>query len=130
MQIYILATPASFSKHNVSFFRLMLHYLHGPLAALLFPVTECLHLPFEVSIYWIQHVLLLVVPIYLLICDYDEDDYNDDNLTYTAHEVKHSDLKISGVGASPIIWENNRKQNSNCRFLENWQISRKKLQRN
>ncbi len=112
MQIYILATPASFSKHNVSFFRLMLHYLHGPLAALLFPVTECLHLPFEVSIYWIQHVLLLVVPIYLLICDYDEDDYNDDNLTYTAHEVKHSDLKILGACASPNIskLENNSKK--------------------
>jgi hypothetical protein len=68
IQIYLLAVPAGLFPHNLFLYRLMLHYLHGPLAAILFPVTECLLLPFEVSTYWIQHVLMLVVPVYLLIC--------------------------------------------------------------
>ena len=81
----MLASPAGKYGVNMKIYRLMLHYLHGSLAAILFPVTECLHLPFEVSIYWIQHYLLLIVPFYLLICD---DEISDDGVTYSAHEVK------------------------------------------
>ena len=44
----------------------MLHTLHGPIAAMLFPTTEPLVLPFEVEIYWIQHILIVLVPLYLL----------------------------------------------------------------
>lgn len=69
LELYILAAPADLFRFNVTLFRTMLHYLHGPLAAILFPVTECLHMPFEKETYWIQHVLLLVVPFYLLLGD-------------------------------------------------------------
>ena len=34
--------------------------------ACLLPVTNTLFLPFEVATYWIEHVLLLIVPVYLL----------------------------------------------------------------
>jgi len=54
MQLYLLAVPAGRFRCNVTIYRLMLHYLHGPLTAILFPVTECLLLPFEVSTYWSQ----------------------------------------------------------------------------
>jgi len=33
----------------------------------LFPVTECLIMPFEVEIYYIQHYIILLVPLYLLL---------------------------------------------------------------
>lgn len=47
-------------------FRIHLFFLHGPLMAFIFPVTNTLFLPGEVATYWIEHVLLLVIPIYLL----------------------------------------------------------------
>ena len=34
--------------------------------ACILPVTNTLFLPFEVATYWIEHVLLLLVPLYLL----------------------------------------------------------------
>jgi len=49
----------------------MANLTHGPLTAILFPVTECLHLPFEAQTYWIQHLLLVIVPFYLILVDKD-----------------------------------------------------------
>ncbi len=34
--------------------------------ACLLPVTNTLFLPFEVATYWIEHFLLLIIPVYLL----------------------------------------------------------------
>ena len=51
---------------NLSHSRIHLFFLHCPIMACILPVTNTLFLPFEVATYWIEHILLLVVPVYLL----------------------------------------------------------------
>ena len=46
----------------------MLHWFHGPLLAIVFPVTNTLELPFEWQTYWWQHLLLVLVPFYMIFC--------------------------------------------------------------
>jgi len=69
LQMYLLAVPSESWSGNQTMFKLMLHTLHGPLAAILFPTTECLILPFEVEIYYIQHWIIILVPLYLLMIE-------------------------------------------------------------
>ena len=110
VQMYLLASEATSKNNHV--FQMMLHVMHGPVAALVFPgsildshkiigtilhtifspfffflVTDSLLLPFEKEIYWIQHIIIIVIPIYLVTFD----------TGYTAHRVFQIDRFLQGL---------------------------------
>lgn len=64
-QIYLLACNKP-KKSTTALFRLQMNCLNGPLLAFMFPETDSRQLPLEASIYWIQHALMCIIPIYLL----------------------------------------------------------------
>jgi len=62
-QIYILASPPS--VHTQSIYRVHIGLLNGAVLAILFPVTDTQTQPFEVELYWIQHIMMLLLPMFL-----------------------------------------------------------------
>ena len=47
-------------------YRIMINGMYFPLCACIFPVTNTLFLPGEVFTFWLEHILLLVIPLFLL----------------------------------------------------------------
>lgn len=64
IQIYLLAAPPS--RFVTAVFRVHLNFLNGAVLALVFPVTNSRQMPFEVEMYWVEHIMMLVTPYYLL----------------------------------------------------------------
>jgi len=55
-----------FSSTAQHLFRIMINGMYFPLCACIFPVTNTLFLPGEVFTFWLEHILLLVIPLFLL----------------------------------------------------------------
>lgn len=66
IMMFLLAAPATNSRALTYLFRVHIYFLHGPIVAIIFPVTNTLFLPFEVSTYWLEHFFLMIIPLYLL----------------------------------------------------------------
>lgn len=64
MQIFLLVAPPS--RFAMALFRLHIHWLSGATIALVLPVLNTRLLPFEVHVYYIQHIMMLVIPLFLL----------------------------------------------------------------
>ncbi|KAL1123700.1 hypothetical protein AAG570_001473 [Ranatra chinensis] len=64
LQIYLLAARPS--KLVAVIFRFHLNCMNGAILALAFPELDALNLPFETWLYWIQHTMMMVIPLYLL----------------------------------------------------------------
>jgi hypothetical protein len=64
LQLFLLALPPT--SFVTTLFRMHFSLLSGALLAIVFPVTASRQFPFEVHVYWIQHCIMLAVPIYLL----------------------------------------------------------------
>jgi len=47
-------------------FRVMMNGMYFPLCACIFPVTNTLFLPGEIFTFWLEHILLIVIPLFLL----------------------------------------------------------------
>ncbi|VDL82040.1 unnamed protein product [Schistocephalus solidus] len=64
IQIWLLLADPSELVTGV--FRIHFHMLNGPLLALLFPVVNTRILPFETVVYYLQHLLILLIPSLLI----------------------------------------------------------------
>jgi len=63
LQVYLLTAPVN--KYTQILYRVHIGWLGGPFLACLFPVYDTYRLPFEIEMYWIQHIAILAVPLYL-----------------------------------------------------------------
>ena len=63
-QLFLLASPSTRLTNTI--FRLHIYWLIGPFLAIAFPATLTRHIAGEVTTFWVQHLLLVLVPVYLL----------------------------------------------------------------
>lgn len=100
LQLLLLSFPSS--PASLVMFRLHLYWLTGPVLAILFPVTWTREMPGEVANYWFQHILILLVPGYLMTrgsyASMFREQENDENRNYKLDY--HSDNRDLGGGSS------------------------------
>uniref|UniRef100_A0A5K4F6K3 Transmembrane protein 164 n=1 Tax=Schistosoma mansoni TaxID=6183 RepID=A0A5K4F6K3_SCHMA len=60
LQILLLASSSSWLTTFI--FRIHLHMMNGPLLALTFPILNTRSLPFEHVTYFVQHILIILIP--------------------------------------------------------------------
>jgi len=87
IQIYLLAAQPS--RLVTAVYRLHMHVLFGATIALLLPVVNTRLLPFETSVYYIQHIIILVIPFYLMRLGgvYSVEALTDFNWLMLAHGI-------------------------------------------
>ncbi|XP_035791032.1 uncharacterized protein LOC118466163 [Anopheles albimanus] len=104
IQIYLLACNKP-TKSSTVLFRLQMNYLNGPLLAFMFPETDSRQLALEASLYWIQHALMVIIPIYLLKTGgvYNMEALNDftwNVIGYAALIIYH--FGVLQIAATPV----------------------------
>jgi len=90
IQCYILSRANS-SISGQYLMKLHVYWLSGPLLAILFPVTSTRLLPGEVAVYWIQHGLIMIIPLLLMIMDKNGS-------------VSHEPQRLQDVLSSELPW--------------------------
>lgn len=55
-----------FTSGAQEMFKMVINGLYAPICACVFPVTNTLFLPGEIFTFWLEHVLLLIIPLYLI----------------------------------------------------------------
>lgn len=89
LQLWLLFVPADTQSSFIAgLFRVHLSQLYLPIVAFVCPVTNTLFLPGEVATYWLEHILLLVIPIYLLFCGgkaFQAEAFFDTSYTFLAY---------------------------------------------
>lgn len=55
-----------YTKQAQNLFKIVINAIYLPISACIFPVTNTLFLPGEVLTFWLEHILLLLIPLYLL----------------------------------------------------------------
>jgi hypothetical protein len=64
IQLLLLISPPRECIHFL--FRIQTYLISGATIAIIFPVLNTRHLPFEVASYYIHHALMLITPLYLM----------------------------------------------------------------
>uniref|UniRef100_A0A182SZV8 Transmembrane protein 164 n=1 Tax=Anopheles maculatus TaxID=74869 RepID=A0A182SZV8_9DIPT len=100
MQIYLLACNKP-TRSSTVLFRLQMNFLNGPLLAFMFPETDSRQLPLESSIYWIQHALMCIIPVFLLRIGgvYNMEALND----FTWNVIGYATLIIYHFGVLQVV---------------------------
>eukprot|EP00743_Colponemidia_sp_Colp-15_P002419 GILK01002623.1.p1 GENE.GILK01002623.1~~GILK01002623.1.p1 ORF type:complete len:316 (+),score=13.72 GILK01002623.1:69-950(+) len=105
VQMYLVLSNENHASRRV--FKIMLYNLFCTWTAMIFPVTDSLDLFYEAEMYWIQHALIAIVPLYLLLSGrYWSDELRDWSHFWLGHSF--FGIWMFGVLAtfSQLTWVN------------------------